>query len=65
VDDYRLWQKQEKVKGVNPMQYQLIVETIAEQNAVRLRLLNEHGVFQAANELNLADHRAALWEGVP
>jgi len=47
------------------MQYQLIVETIAEQNAVRLRLLNEHGVFQAANELNLADHRAALWEGVP
>jgi len=46
------------------MQYELIVETIAEQKAVRLRLLNEHGVFQAANELNLADHRAALWEGL-
>jgi len=46
------------------MQYELIVETIAEQNAVRLRLLNEHGVFQAANELNLTDHRAALWEGL-
>ena len=46
------------------MQYELIVETPAEQNYVKLRLLDERGQFKAANEIKLTDHRPSLWEGL-
>ena len=46
------------------MQYELIVETLQDQNSVKLRLTDEHGQFKAANEVTLTDDKSALWEGL-
>ncbi len=46
------------------MQYELIVETIADRQAVKFRLVDEHGVHKASHEVALAEHRPALWEGL-
>ncbi len=46
------------------MQYELIVETFQDQNVVKLRLEDDFGQFKAANEVNLASDKSALWEGL-
>jgi hypothetical protein len=46
------------------MPHELIVETKTDQDTVKFRLLDEHGVQKASHEVRLTDHRAALWEGL-
>ena len=46
------------------MPYQLIVTTDPEQQRVSLRLLDEHGVQQGAQQVHLPEHSPALWTGL-
>ena len=46
------------------MNYELIVQTIPDQQVVKFRLLDGHCVQKGSHEVTLTEHRAALWEGL-
>ena len=46
------------------MEYELTIKTRPAEQAVTLRLRDEHGQQHGFHELTLSDHRPALWEGV-